>query len=146
MSIQAKSATAPSVCPSTTERGMNGLWIDHRLRTPAPPALVRRAVATANIASCLSTSDAVSSSDTGKLSKAGGLHFIFVTEEAIERTCTFWARPDLNLPLEPTVAPMERALTGRNEPDPIVDAGPNASLSKATCKKRAAYTRQKDNF
>lgn len=51
--------------------------------TPEPPALVSLAVATANIESCLSTS----SSPSLTLSKAGGRHLTFVTDDAIVMTC-----------------------------------------------------------
>jgi hypothetical protein len=71
---------------------------------PEPPALVNRAVATASIESCAS-STLSSSSTEGNESKAGGLQLSFVTDDEIERTCRVIAELDLYLGMPPWDSP-----------------------------------------
>lgn len=89
---------APSWCPSTILRDMNGRWKDHKLKVPEPPALVCLAATIANMVSCLSimTSSLLISlrvtldnvvGDEGIKSLEGGLQRTCVTDAEIESTC-----------------------------------------------------------
>jgi hypothetical protein len=80
ISSQTKSVTAPSWCPSTTLRAIFGLWYDHKLNNPLPPAdaPLIGAVATAIIVSWFLNVEEV---------PADGRHFTRVTATAMFKTC-----------------------------------------------------------